>query len=164
MTTVTTKKIFSKRAGVTGPWGNAWVQKYHFETDASGIYQNSDQATAIQIADVVNLGILPAGLEIFDLQNIISTAFAANETVDLGFAYVDGVDVTATPQSGTFFAATQVVSSAAVLRKTGTGAPVTLPKDAYLTLTNRGAAASQVGVLDIVVWGTWHGSPSAIPT
>jgi len=164
MATVTTKKIKQLGTGITGPWGNAWCQKYHYETNSSGVYVNSDLTTAPQVDDVIRLGILPAGLEIFDLQMIISDAFAGSTTADFGFLYVDGVDVTATPQAVDFFAVDMATSSTAVLRKTAVAAPITLPKDAYLVMTREGAADSAAGIMDVVVWGLWHGSPSAVPS
>lgn len=163
MATVTVSDINHAANTSFGPWGNVWAAKYHFETNSSGIAK-SDKATAIGIADVVRLGILPAGLEIFDILGIASDASTAAVTVDLGFAYVDGVDVTATPQDAAYFTNDQAISTAAVFRKTGTKAPITLPKDAYLTMLNNTAAHDQVCVLDIIVMGTFHGSPSAVPT
>ena len=165
MTTITTKNIKRIQNGMpSSPFGNAVALKYHFETNSSGVYVDSDLATAVQVDDIVRLGVLPAGLEVFDLQFIISDAFAGSTTMDVGFAYVDGVDVAATPQADTFFATDMAMSSTAVLRKTAVAAPITLPKDAYLTLTSEGAAQSGVGILDVIVWGVWHGSPSAVPS
>lgn len=164
MTTVVTKNIKQAGTGITAPYGNYWVSKFHFETNASGIFVNSDKTTAVGIANVVRLGILPAGLELMDVLGIISDASTAAVTIDLGFAYVDGVDVTATPQDAAYFANDQAISSLAVFRKTGTKAPLILPKDAYLTMLNNTAAHDQACILDFIVQGVWHGSPSAIPT
>lgn len=164
MTTVTVSDINHAANTAFGPWGNLWASKYHFETNASGISAQSDQATAIGIADSVRLGILPAGLEIFDIYGIVSNASTAAVTADLGFAYCDGVDVTATPQDAAYFTNDQAISSLAVFRKTGTKAPITLPKDAYLTMLNNTAAHDQACIIDVIVIGTFHGSPSAVPT
>jgi hypothetical protein len=164
MSTVTVTDISHAANTSFGPWGNVWAAKYHFETNASGINSASDKTTAIGIADVVRLGILPAGLEIFDILGIVSDASTAAVTVDLGISYCDGVDVTATPQDAAYFTNDQAISSLAVFRKTGTKAPITLPKDAYLTMLNNTAAHDQACVIDIIVIGTFHGSPSAVPT
>ncbi|MEY5097693.1 MAG: hypothetical protein RJA36_412, partial [Pseudomonadota bacterium] len=40
----------------------------------------------------------------------------------------------------------------AVQRKSTTTAPVTLPKDAYLILTNAGAAQAAAGIADILIF------------
>ena len=44
------------------PYGNTWTDRFLFETNASGVFVASDQATAVNIADVVRIGVLPAGL------------------------------------------------------------------------------------------------------
>jgi hypothetical protein len=91
---------------------------------------------------------------------IISDAFAASTTCKIGFQYVDGVDSTAVPQNDAFFfAAGTVLSSLARLVNSATVAPVVLPKDAYLILTNAGANHSAVGILDVIVTGEVVGTP-----
>lgn len=153
MATVTKKYIRSAKSQ-SGPYGNSWMQRYNLTTNASGVLVDSDQATAIAIADVVRLGILPAGVEYHSVTTIISDAFTASTTFKLGFAYVDGVDVTAVPQDDDFFIiAGASLATAARLAATGIAAPVTLPKDAYLILTNAGAAHASAGVADFIVQG-----------
>ena len=131
MATVT-KKSLRQEVSHAGAFGNRWSQIYTFETNSSGIFVNSDLATAVQNGDVVRFGLLPAGIKFSDALVIISDAFATSTTYKLGFAYVDGVDSTAVR-------------------------PLTLPKDAYLILTRGGAADSAVGIMDVIVNGTLVG-------
>lgn len=153
MATVTKKYIRNAKSH-SAPYGNAWRQRYNLTTNASGVIVDSDQTTAIQIGDVVRLGIIPAGIEMHDMTTIISDAFTASTTCKIGFAYVDGVDVAAVPQNDAFFlAAGAALSSLARLVPTATVAPVVLPKDAYLILTNAGAAHASVGIADFIVHG-----------
>jgi len=159
MTTVTKKKIKQSATGITAPYGNGWKQVYNFTTSSAGVF-DSDLATAVQSADVVRIGILPAGLELHDIVAIISDAFTASTTASIGFAYVDGVDSTTVPQSATYFASALATDSTGISRKTAVTAPVKLPKDAYLILTIGGAAHASAGILDIIVDGVWKGSPA----
>ena len=80
---------------------------------------------------------------------IVSDAFTAATTAKIGFAYVDGVDSTSVPQDDDYFFLAGLATNALVrTRSTNTGvAPITLPKDAYVILTNAGAAHASVGVL-----------------
>lgn len=74
------------------------------ETNSSGYILDSDTpAAAVGAADVIRLGIIPAGVRISDALVLISDASTANITFKLGFAYVDGVDVTAVPQDDDYF-------------------------------------------------------------
>jgi hypothetical protein len=160
MATVTKKFIRQERRHGGAPYGNVWRQRYKMVTNASGVIVDSDQATAILINDVVRLGIIPAGTELQNAELIISDAFAASTTCKIGFQYVDGVDSTAVPQNDAFFfAAGTVLSSLARLVNSATVAPVVLPKDAYLILTNAGANHSAVGILDVIVTGEVVGTP-----
>lgn len=158
MATVT-KKFLRQEQSHAGAFGNRWAQTYSFETNASGVFVNSDLATAVQIGDVVRLGILPGGLRLDDALVIISDAFAATTTYKLGFAYADGVDVTAVPQDDDYFIVAGTASSSAARTAANNTAvrPVTLPKDAYLILTRAGAADSAVGIMDVVVKGQMVG-------
>ena len=160
MSTVTKKKIKQLAAGITAPYGNAWKQRYNFTTSSAGIFTDSDLATAVQSADVVRIGMLPAGLELHDILAIISDAFTGSTTASIGFAYADGVDSTDVPQSATYFASALATDSTGVSRKTAVTAPVVLPKDAYLILTIGGAAHASAGIIDIIVDGVWKGSPA----
>ncbi len=149
MSTVTIKGI--KSAQFTYPAGNKTVIRGSLTTSASGVAANSDLATAVQINDVVRIGFLPSGAELQDAQAIVSDAFAASTTADIGFLYTDGVDSSAVPQDGAYFFSALATSSTGRTRDTLAKAPVRLPKDAYLTLTRKGAADSAVGIIDVLV-------------
>ena len=142
------------------PYGNAWKQAFTFETNASGIMVDSDKAKAVANADVVRIGVLPAGLEIHDALSIVSDAFTVATTADVGFAYVDGGDSTAVPQGADYFNAALATNAVGRTRAANTAVkPVTLPKDAYLTLTIGGANHAAAGRLDVIVEGIATGQP-----
>lgn len=149
MTTVTTKGI--KNSQFTYPAGNKTVIKGNFTTSAAGVAANSDLATAVQVNDVVRIAFLPAGTELQDAQAIVSDAFAATTTADIGFLYADGVDSTAVPQDSAYFFSALATSATGRTRSTVAKAPVRLPKDALLVLTRKGAADSAVGIVDVLV-------------
>ncbi len=154
-----TKKFLGQERSHTGVFGNGWKQNYSFETNASGVFVNSNQATAVAIADVVRLGVLPGGVALHGALVCISDAFATSTTYKLGFAYVDGVDSTAVPQDDDYFIVAGT-SSAALARTAANNtavAPVTLPKDAYLILTAAGANHSAAGVMNVIVDGAQAG-------
>lgn len=158
MATVTKKYIRSEQ-GYSGPTGNTWRKVFSYVTNASGVATDTDLATAVQVNDVVRIGVLPAGLELHEGLAIVSDAFAATTTAKIGFAYVDGVDSTAVPQDDDYFFATLATSAAGRTYSANTAVrPVTLPKDAYLILTRTGAADSAVGILDVVVTGINRGA------
>jgi len=160
MATVTKKGIATETQIGGVPWGNMTILHFPLETNSTGVWVGSDQATAIQVNDVLNLGILPAGLKIWDYIANISDAFTGSSTGKIGFKYVDGVDSTAVPQDDDYFCAATSLASQAKLRMTNVAVrPVTLPKPAYLTLTWAGAHADAVGKLDIGVIGVMTGQP-----
>lgn len=153
MATVTkyNAKANTKHSGVA--YGNMWVGNYDFSTNASGVMVDSDQTTAIVQTNVVRLGVIPAGTRILDSTVIISDAFTASATGDIGFQYVDGTDVTAVPQDDNYFHDNLALDSTGLTRKTVVTRPLTLPKDAYVILTIAGADLAAVGVMDIVLTG-----------
>lgn len=160
MATVTKKNIKNLPSFGGVPYGNLSVLPFTFETNSSGVWVDSDKTTAVADGDVLRLGILPAGLEIYDYMVNVYDTFASSTTMTIGFAYVDGVDVTATPQDADYFCAATTMATAARLRMTNTAiAKVKLPKDAYLILTSAGAAQSAVGKLEVNVIGVLHGNP-----
>lgn len=161
MATITKKRALAlPDPGFGGaPYGNLSALPYQFAVNASGVMTASDKTTAVADGDVIRLGVLPAGMKLIDMMAIVSDAFAASITAKVGFAYVDGVDVTATPQDDDYFCGATSVASAAIIRKTATTAPVTLPKDAYLILTSAGAAHSAAGQADIFIVGELRGNP-----
>lgn len=156
MTTVTTKGI--KNSQFTYPAGNKTVIRGNFTTNAAGVAANSDLATAVQINDVVRIGFLPSGAELHDAQAIVSDAFTAVTTADIGFLYADGVDSTVVPQDAAYFFAALATSATGRTRSTVAKAPVRLPKDAFLVLTRKGAADASVGIVDVMVDTVLQGS------
>lgn len=160
MATITKKNVKNLQQFGGTPYGNITGLPFHFETNASGYFLDSDTpAAAVGNGDVVRLGVLPAGFQLWDMQGLISDAFTASSTFKIGFAYVDGTDSTAVPQDDDFFCAATSAASTAVIRKTNVAAPVTLPKDAYLIITNAGAAQSAAGILDVMILGIATGTP-----
>lgn len=159
MATITRKKIASQKQFGGVPYGNKTVLDFNLTTNAVGAFTESDVATGIASGDVVRLGILPAGFKIDDSQVIVSDAFSASVTANLGFAYVDGVDSASVPQSATYFGSALALSSVARLRNATTNGPITLPKDAYLIATTGGAANAVVGVADVFIEGVLTGAP-----
>ena len=160
MGTVTKKKINNERQFGGVPFGNMTILHFPLDVAAGGIWTDSDLATAVQVDDVLRLGILTAGFQMWDYFNNISDAFTSGSTGKVGFAYVDGVDVTAVPQDDDYFCAATTLAAQAVLKKTNVAVrPVTLPKDAYLIMTVAGAAFDAVGKLDIGVIGVMSGKP-----
>lgn len=161
MANITRKNIKNLRQPGGVPYGNMTGLSFSFETNSSGYFVDSDvPATAVAVDDVVRVGVIPAGFQIWDYLLNISDAFTASSTFKIGFAYVDGVDSTAVPQDDDYFCAATTAATTAVLKKTNTAVrPVTLPKDAYLIITNAGAAQAAAGVADILVVGVDKGRP-----
>lgn len=149
MSTVSIKGM--KNSQFTYPAGNKTVIKGNLTTGATGVVANSDLATALQVNDIVRIAFLPSGTELLDAKAIVSDAFAASTTADIGFLYADGVDSTIVPQNAAYFFAALATSATGRTRSTVANAPVRLPKDAYLVLTRKGAADSAVGIIDVLV-------------
>lgn len=156
MATITKSRLNQARQH-SAPYGNKFADTFRYETNSSGVALVSDAAAATAINDKVRLGIIEAGTVLLDATVVVSDAFAASTTADIGFEYVDGVDSTAVPQDADYFFAGQATSSTALARKATATAPVRLPKDAYLVLTRKGAADSAVGILDVIVDGIKEG-------
>ena len=115
------------------------VREFTFETNSSGVYVDSDTTTAVGNGDKVRVGVLSAGMRLHDALAIVSDAFRASSTAKIGFEYVDGVDSTDVPQDDDYFFAALALDAAGRTRAANTGVrPVTLPKDAYLIVTNGG--------------------------
>lgn len=154
-----TKKTVSLDKLVTAPYGNAWVGEYNLTTNASGVVTDGSQTTAFVQSDVCRIGILPAGLRLQDALAIVSDAFSTSITHKVGFAYVDGVDSTAVPQDDDYFFAALAVTVGRTRAANTAVRPVTLPKDAYLTVTVNAATAdhASAGIMDIVVYGAQVG-------
>ena len=154
------KKYVDTARQYSGPSGNASRMSFKMETTAAGVVVDSDATAALQIGDKVKLGVLPAGMTLMDSLGIVSNAFTALSTGALGFEYVDGVDSTDVPQDADYFNAALALNALGRTRANNNAVtPVTLPKDAYLILTNAGAAMAEAGRLDFIVEGILTGRP-----
>lgn len=156
MATITQKQNTSNNLGAA-PDGNLAALHYVLATNAAGAAINSNSTAAIAVGDVVRLGVLPAGFKLVDSQVVVQTGLTAAVTGKLGFAYADGVDVPAVPQDDDYFGAGLALSAAARLRNATTNSAVTLPKDAYLTLTTAGAANAKAGRVEVTVLAVIEG-------
>ena len=155
----TTSLLTSNDVQGNAPYSNSFVESFQFITNSSGHFVNSDvPSTAVADGEVIRLGKLPAGLELHSAILSVSDAFTASTTCKIGFAYVDGVDVTAVPQDDDYFVkAGAALSSIAMLGSSNEAVSrVTLPKDAYLILTNTTLHAS-AGRADVIVFGKMRG-------
>lgn len=159
MATITKKRVLSDAQFGGVPYGNRTVLPFQLKTNAIGAAVDTDTAAAVGNGDKVYLGLLPAGFLLQDAVAIVSDAFSASVTANIGFEYVDGVDSTAVPQDADYFFAALALSATSRTRMTVANAPVKLPKDAYLVVTTGGAANAVVGVLDILVEGELVGAP-----
>jgi len=160
MSTVTKKQIRNDPFFAADGCGNQSVVVFTLEVNASGILVSSDLATALQIGDVVRIGVLPAGFKPIDALFIASDAFTALVTADIGFAYVDGVDSTVVPQDADYFGSAIALNTAGRYPADNVAVkPETLPKDAYVTMTMAGAACAAAGRVDVVIYGIHTGTP-----
>lgn len=156
MATITQSQSAHNNLGVT-PYGNLTALHFVLETNATGAAINSNSATAIALGDTVRLGVLPAGFKLVDSQVVVQTGMTAAVTGKLGFAYVDGVEGIAIQQDDDYFGTGLVLSAAARLRNATSNSAVTLPKDAYLTLTTAGAANAKAARVEVTVLGIVQG-------
>ena len=160
MSTVTKKAIRNDPFFTSDGCGNKSVAVYALEVNASGVLVNSDLATALQIGDKVRIGVLPAGFKLIDALHIVSDAFTALVTADIGFEYVDGVDSTVVPQDADYFGSAIALNTQGRYPADNVAVkPETLPKDAYVILTMAGAACAAAGRVDVVISGVHTGSP-----
>lgn len=161
MATINKKRVLTEQQFGGTPYGNRTALPFSFETNAAGKYVNSDTpGTAVGIGDKVRIGVLPSGMRIDDALAIVSNAFTATATGKIGFEYVDGIDDANVPQDDDYFFAALPYNAVGRTRANNTAVrPVTLPKDAYLILTNQTAALAEVGQLDMVVEGVLCGAP-----
>ena len=150
MSIVTTQQKHGNLLGST-PWGNLNALHYILKTGANGGALEADSNAPLAVGDKVRMGVIPAGSTLVDAMAVVSTGLTATVKGDLGFEYVDGVDVAKTPQDSAYFGAALDLAAAARLRNTSTKAPVTLPKDAYLVLTTSGAANAKAARVDVVL-------------
>ena len=139
------------------PYGNLTAFRYVLKTIASGAVEGGDSTAAVASGDTVKVGLLPAGFRLIDSEVIVKTGMTATVTAKLGFAYADGVDSTAVPQDDDFFGTGLTVASAGRLRNATTNTSVTLPKEAWLTLTTAVAANAKASELEIIVFAINEG-------
>jgi hypothetical protein len=159
MATIQKKKIASETQFGGTAYGNASTLPFNLTTNAVGAAVNSDTATGIALGDKVRIGILPAGAILNDSSIVVSDAFTALVTANVGFEYVDGVDVAAVPQNASYFGAAVTLHTLGRYRNVTTNAPVKLPKDAYLILTTAGAANASIGIVDVIINTVLNGAP-----
>lgn len=159
MATVTKKYAATQQQHGGAPYGNAAILRFALETKANGSLKDGNSAAALGIGDKVILGKLPAGLLVHDALAIVSDAFTASVTHNIGFEYVDGVDDTDVPQDADYFFAS-LSNAVGRTRANNTGVrPVKLPKDAWLVAVVGGAAHASLGLLDLVIEGELRGAP-----
>ena len=152
MTTITKKLLGDEKQSTGTPYGTATTLHYSVATNSTGAVIGSDVATGVASGDVVRVGILPAGMRLDDAKVLVSTGWTATVTGKLGFAYVDGVDVTAVPQDDDYFGSSLAIATPGRYAANNTGVrPVVLPKDAYLILTTGAAANAKASQTDILV-------------
>ncbi|MFA5386794.1 MAG: hypothetical protein WC322_00145 [Candidatus Paceibacterota bacterium] len=159
MATITKKltKNASNRLGAA-PWGNMAAFTYKLETNSSGAVIGSDaaQGSSTPAGTVIRVGILPAGFKLVDFKATVGTAMTTTITADVGFAYVDGVDDSSVPQDADYFVAAGA-TTVGVLRQATTVPQVTLPKDAWLTVTTAVAANAKASSIELIVLAVAEG-------
>lgn len=146
-----------KQFGGATPYGNCTTLPFTLTTNATGAAENSSSVAALAVNDTVNLGTLPAGMCLQDALIVVSETLTAAVTADLGFVYTDGVDDADVPQDTAYFGAALAMGTAARLRMATTKL-VTLPKEAHLVLTVKGAANAKAGRVDCFIVGELTGS------
>jgi len=157
MATITKNRIRHSNAVSGAPFGDATFLAYSMELNSSGACKDSNSTSAVQIGDVVRMGVIPGGTQLIDELAIVSDAFATSTTLDIGFEYVDGVDDAKVPQSADYFNDAVSGTKGRKVMSNADSRPVTLPKDAYLTVTFAGAAQSSSAALDVVIFGNIKG-------
>lgn len=124
------------------PFGNVSILPFEAAFE-DGVWVLSDDATATVHTDKLILGTIPKGTKMLDAL-IKQTAILGdtNSTIDVGFEYVDGVDVAADPETINYFVDAKAIDAlitAHTVRFNAT-VPITLTKDAYLIVTVNTAA------------------------
>ena len=142
MTTNTSTNLDVDRPLGGVPFGNLSVLPFEAAFE-DGVWILSDDATATVHTDKLILGTIPKGFKMMS-QQVKQTAILGdtNSTIDVGFEYVDGVDVTADPETINYFVdamAIDALITAPTIRFNATP-PITLTKDAYLIVTVNTAA------------------------
>ena len=158
MATASKKKVLTQQQFGGVPYGNVTQLQYNFSTNASGVWTDSDLATAVVSGTVCRIGVLPAGLKITSGIAIISDLFTAAVTCSIGILAVDGV--TTQDDADYLFLNTLALSATSRTLATNTAvAPITLARDHYLIITTGGADIAAAGVMDVIVEGILTGNP-----
>lgn len=139
------------------PYGNLTAFRFVLTTNASGAVIGGDSTAAVASGDVVKIGILPAGFRLIDSELVVKTGMTATITASAGFAYVDGVDSAAVPQSASQFGAGITVATAGRYRNATSNSSPVLPKDAWLTMTTAVAANAKASEIEFIVFAINEG-------
>lgn len=138
------------------PYGNMTILPFEV-TLASGVFTDSDKATAVAANDVIIAGTIPAGFKLYDAlisSNGTADLGATNADLDVGFEYADGVDVTALPEAvDNIFDGVNADAAIFARRTVDEIPPIAFTKDAYLTIKVLTAALSGTGTLRVTLFG-----------
>lgn len=147
MSTITVTDVTVDHALPGVPYGNLTVLPFSFVTLA-GVLTLSDDATAVVHTDKIIMGTIPKGFIVHSVTCGATAALgAATSTIDVGFEYVDGVDVAAYPENIDEWVDAQ--ANTAIFHAIGNACPVpqAFSKDAYLIMTINTAAFETTGGL-----------------
>ncbi|HEZ0466426.1 TPA: hypothetical protein WGP28_000197 [Neisseria meningitidis] len=138
------------------PYGNMAVEHYRIVAKEDGTILGADAYGPPKANDVLVLGVLEQGFRLDDAQIIVKTGMSSGITADVGFVYADGADDANVPQDEAYFASDADFASAARIR-CQSAKLVTLPKQALLTVTLKGAAGAKAADIDILIYGEKFG-------
>ncbi|HGO7271300.1 TPA: hypothetical protein ACLAOT_000164 [Neisseria meningitidis] len=138
------------------PYGNMAVEHYRIVAKEDGTILGADAYGPPKANDVLVLGVLEQGFRLDDAQIIVKTGMSSGITADVGFVYADGADDANVPQDAAYFASAADFASAARIR-CQSAKLVTLPKQALLTVTLKGAASAKAADIDILIYGEKFG-------
>ncbi|HFR8701638.1 TPA: hypothetical protein ACHX9J_001507 [Neisseria gonorrhoeae] len=137
------------------PYGNLAAEHYRIVAKQDGAILGADASEPPKAGDVLALGVLEQGF-LDDAQIIVKTAMSSGITADVGFAYADGADDAKVPQDAAYFASGADFASAGRIR-CQSAKLVTLPKQALLTVTLKGAENKKAADIDILIYGEKFG-------
>ncbi|HEZ0648854.1 TPA: hypothetical protein ACLALY_000135 [Neisseria meningitidis] len=138
------------------PYGNMAVEHYRIVAKENGAILGADAYGPPKANDVLVLGVLEQGFRLDDAQIIVKTGMSSGITADVGFVYADGADDANVPQDAAYFASGANFASAARIR-CQSAKLVTLPKQALLTVTLKGADSEAAADIDILIYGEKFG-------
>lgn len=138
------------------PYGNMAVEHYRIVAKEDGTILGADAYGPPKADDVLVLGVLEQGFRLDDAQIIVKTGMSSGITADVGFVYADGADDANVPQDAAYFASAADFASAARIR-CQSAKLVTLPKQALLTVTLKGAGSEAAADIDILIYGEKFG-------